>query len=178
MRGIKWLVVAVAVGSVSVAAAVAASRSEQTTPVTADFHASLTSEKQRACGENHLRFRITFEGTQTSSDPRLAGDLQASVRSVVNTRNGYGSTSGAVLIRDPATGRLKFHGRVVGVLEPDGGTEGFLTGTTVGKGSVHVLANFNAQQDATGALTGELGKNTQSGALQDPAILTDACRAR
>ena len=64
------------------------------------------------------------------------------------------------------------------MLEPDGGTEGFLTGTTVGNGSVRVSANFNAQQDATGALTGELGKDTQSGALQDPAILSDACRAR
>jgi hypothetical protein len=178
MHGIKWLLTAVAVGTVSVGAAVAASQSEQTTPVTADFQANLISQKQRACGESHVAFRITFQGSQTSSDPRLAGDLEARVRSVVNTQIGYGSTSGVVLIRDPATGRLKFFGRVVGVLEPGGGTEGFLTGRTVGQGSARVLANFNAQQDATGALTGELGKDTQGGALQDPAILTDACGAR
>ena len=176
MRRIKLLVVAVAVTSLSVGAAVA-SRSSETTPVTADFQASLTSQKQRPCGEDHMQFRLTFEGSQTSGDARLAGDLKAKVRSVVNTQNGYGATSGAVVVRDPATGRPKFFGRVVGVLEPGGGTEGFLIGTTVGRGSAQLLANFNLQQDAAGAITGELGKDSQSGALQDPAILTDACRS-
>jgi hypothetical protein len=176
MRRIKWLVVAVAVTSLSAGAAVAASRSSETTPVTADFQASLTSQKQRPCGENHMQFRLTFEGTQTSGDARLAGDLEAKVRSVVNTQNGYGSTSGTVVVRDPATGRAKFFGRVIGVLEPGGGAEGFLIGTTVGRGSARLLANFNLQQDAAGAITGEFGKDSQSGALQDPAILTDACR--
>jgi hypothetical protein len=176
MRAFKWLLVAIAAAAtLSVAAAVAATRSSETTPVTADFQANLTAQKQRACAENHTQFRLRFEGSQTSSDPRLTGDLEARVRSVVNTGNGYGVTRGFVLIRDSATGRLKFLGRVVGVLEPDGGTEGFLRGTTVGSGSARLFANFSAQQDATGALTGELGKDTQSGALQDPAVLTNAC---
>ena len=104
MRRIKSLVVAVAVTSLSVGAAVA-SRSSETTPVTADFQASLSSQKQRPCGEDHMQFRLTFEGSQTSGDARLAGDLKANVRSVVNTQNGYGATSGAVVVRDPATGR-------------------------------------------------------------------------
>ena len=176
MPGTRWIAVGVAVSAVSVGVAVAASRSTETTPVTADFRAALTSQQQRACGENHMKFRLRFEGSQTSSDPRLVGDLEAKVHSVVSTENGYGSTAGIVLIRDPATGRLKFHGRVVGVLEPDGGTEGFLLGRTVGKGSVRLLANFNVQQDETGAITGEIGKDTQSGTLQDSAILTNACR--
>lgn len=176
MHGNKWIAVGVAVSAVSVGVAVGASRSSETTPVTADFRAALLSQQQRACGENHTKFRLEFEGSQTSSDPRLAGDLEAKVRSVVNTQTGYGRTSGAVTVRDPATGRPKFHGHVVGVLEPDGGTEGFLIGSTVGSGSVRLLANFNVQQDATGAITGELGKDTQSATLQDSAILTDACR--
>jgi hypothetical protein len=176
MHGTKWIVAGVAVSAVSVGVAVGASRSSETTPVTADFHAALTSQHQRVCGENHMKFRLRFEGSQTSSDPRLVGDLEARVRSVLDTQNGYGWTSGTVVIRDPATGRLKFHGHVVGVLEPDGGTEGFLTGHTVGKSSVRLLANFNVQQDATGAITGALGTDTQSGTLTDSAILTDACR--
>jgi len=176
MHGNKWFAVGVAVSAVSVGVALGASRSSETTPVRADFHAALISQQQRACGENHMKFRLGFQGTQTSSDPRLAGDLEAKVRSVVNTQTGYGRTSGAVVIRDAATGRLKLRGHVVGVLEPDGGTEGFLIGSTVGAGSVRLLANFNVQQDATGAITGELGKDTQTTTLQDSAILTDACR--
>jgi hypothetical protein len=175
MHANKWIAAGVAVSAVSVGVAVAASRTAETTSVTADFHAAVVSQKQRVCAENHTKFRLRFAGSQTSSDPRLTGDLEANVRSVVNTQTGYGWTSGIVVIRDPATNRLKLRGHVVGVLEPDGGTEGFLSGRTVGKGSVHLLANFNAQQDATGALTGELGKDTQSTALQDPAILTNAC---
>jgi hypothetical protein len=177
MHGNRWIAVGVAISAASVGVAVGASRSAETTPVTADFHAALVSQHQRVCGENHTKFRLRFEGSQTSSDPRLTGDLEATVRSVVNTQTGYGRTSGVVVIRDPATSRLKLRGHVVGVLEPNGGTEGFLIGSTVGKRSAHLLANFNAQQDATGALTGELGKDTQSATLHDPAILTDACRS-
>ena len=51
------------------------------------------------------------------------------------------------------------------------------TGRTVAKPHVQLLANFNVQQDLeTGAITGEFGKDSQSGASQDPAILTNACR--
>jgi hypothetical protein len=176
MPGTRWFAIGVAVAAASAGVAMAASRSAETTPVTADFRAALTSQQQRACGESHTKFRVTFEGSQTSSDPRLVGALEAKVRSVVNNDNGYGSTEGFVLIRDPATGRLKFHGRVVGVLEPDGGAEGFIIGRTVGESSVRLLADFNLQQDqTTGAISGEFGKDTQSGPLQDPAILTNAC---
>jgi len=179
MPGTRLFAIGVAVAAASVGVAMAASRPAETTPVTADFRAALTSQQQRACSENHTKFRLTFEGSQTSSDPRLVGALEAKVRSVVNTDNGYGSTEGFVLIRDSATGRLKFHGRVVGVLEPDGGAEGFLMGRTIGEGSVRLLANFNLQQDqTTGAISGEFGKDTQSGPLQDPAILTNACGGR
>ena len=175
MHGNRWIALGVAVSAVSVGVAIGASRSAETTSVTADFHAALVSQQQRPCAANHAKFRLRFEGSQTSSDPRLTGDLEANVRSVVDTETGYGRTAGLVVIRDATTKRPKLIGHVVGVLEPDGGTEGFLVGSTVGKGSVHLLANFNAQQDATGALTGELGKDTQSTPLQDPAILTDAC---
>jgi hypothetical protein len=96
---------------------------------------------------------------------------------VVNTQNGRGSTFGTVTVREPGGGQPKFHGQVVGVLEPDGGNEGFLAGRTVAKPHVHLLANFNVQQNLeTGAITGEFGKDSQSGSSQDPAILTNACR--
>lgn len=105
------------------------------------------------------------------------GDLTVRFRSVVNTTTGWGRSSGKVIVRAPGGGKPKFQGHAVTVLEPDGGGEGFLTGRTVAKPHVQLLANFNIQQNPqTGAITGELGKDTLSGASKDPAILTNACR--
>jgi hypothetical protein len=176
MFSFKLLPAAAAVGALTAGVAVGALQPTATTPVTASFQAALTTQHQRQCDAQHLVFRLRFDGTFTSADPRLTGDVVARVRSVVDTTNQYGSTSGIVLIRDHATGRVKFVGRVVGVLEPSGGIEGFVDGRVTGPGSAHLLANFNAKQDATtGAITGELGKNTQTGASQDPAVLTSSC---
>jgi hypothetical protein len=169
--------VAAAAGSISAGVAFAASQPAETSPVTADFQANLTAQRERQCDVNHMVFRLRFEGSQTSSDPRLSGALVARVRSVVNTANGYGYTNGRVRISDESTGRPKFKGHVAGVLDPDGTAEGLLTGRTVGPKSAHLIANFNVTQNpSTGAITGEIGKDTQSGAVKDPAVLTNACR--
>jgi hypothetical protein len=178
MRHTSWLVAPIAVGSLAAGIAVAGTHTSETTPVTADFQASLVEQQERTCDSTHSEFRVRFEGSQTSSDPRLTGDLEAKIRSVVNTQTGWGRTAGTVTVREPGSGRPKFHGRVVGVLEPDGGTEGFLDGRTVAGPHVALLANFNVQQDPqTGAITGEFGTDSQSGSSQDPAILTNACSA-
>jgi hypothetical protein len=123
-------------------------------------------------------FRGRFQGTITSTDERMSGDLTVRVRSVVNTETGWGRTTGKVVIRESGGGKPKFEGRSVGVVEPDGGVEGFLRGRTVAKPHARLFANFNLQQNLdTGAITGELGKDTLSGAtFQDSAVLTNACR--
>jgi hypothetical protein len=176
MRRSSWLVAPIAVGSLAAGIAVAGTQSSETTPVRADFEASLVKQEERTCDSSHSEFRLKFEGSQTSSDPRLTGDLEAKVRSVVNIQTGWGRTFGKVTVREPGSGRPKFHGQVVGVLEPDGGTEGFLGGQTVARPHVALLANFNVQQNPqTGAITGEFGKDSQTGPSQDPAILTNAC---
>jgi hypothetical protein len=178
MRYGTWLLAPIAVGSLAAGIAVAGTQSAETTPVSADFEASLVQQKERACDSSHTEFRVRFEGSQTSDDPRLAGDLEAKVRTVVNTQTGWGRTVGTVTVREPGKGRPKFHGRVIGVLEPDGGTEGFLGGRTVARPRVALLANFNLQQNPqTGAITGEFGSDSQTGMSQDPAILTNACSA-
>jgi hypothetical protein len=177
MRTSRWIAGAAAAASISAGVAFAASQPAETSPVTADFQATVTAQHQRQCDVNHMLFRLRFDGSQTSSDPRLTGTLVARVKSVVNTKNGYGFSRGRVRIRDAATGRPKFKGHVVAVLDPESTAEGLLTGRTVGPNSVHVIANFNVKQDTTtGAITGELGKDTLSGAIKDPAVLTNACR--
>jgi hypothetical protein len=176
MLRIKWLVVAAACGSLSAGVALGASQPSETTPATADFQGNLVSEEQRSCDANHQEFRARFEGIQTSSDPRFAGAMEVRARSVVNTTNGYGRVAGKLVIRDQATGQVKFRGTYVGVAEPDGGTEGLLTGRTTGPESVRVLSNFNVQSDeTTGSIVGEAGKDSQAGQFQDPLVLTNGC---
>ena len=177
MVSFRWLAIGAGVASFSVGVAVAGSQSGETTAVTADFQAGVVSQKQRQCDAEHMKFRVRFEGTQTSADARLSGKLTIRAVSVVNTQNGYGYTRARVRVRDAASGKPKLHGLALGVIEPDGGSEGLLNGRTVGPNSMRLLANFNVQQNqSTGALTGELGKDSQTGASQDPAILTDACK--
>jgi len=177
MPSTRWIAIVAAAGAATAGVAIAASQPAQTTPVTAEFHADVVSQHQRQCATDHLKFRVVFKGAQTSSDPRLTGDLTARARSIVDTKNGYGVTQANVRVSDPATGKPKFKGHLDGVIEPDGGVEGFLRGRTTGPDSAALFANFNATQDqSTGAVTGELGKDTQTGASQDPAVLTNACR--
>jgi hypothetical protein len=176
MLGKKWLAVATAAGSLSAGVAVAASGSGGTAPITADFQANLVAQQQRPCDATRTEFHLRFAGSETSSDPRLTGDLEATARSILDTQTGHGTTTGSIVIRDAATHRPTFRGTFVGVLEPGGGTEGFLIGRTLTRPSVQLLANMNLQQDQTTfAVTGELGKHPETGADQDPAVLTAGC---
>ncbi len=182
MRGRRWLVLVVVAASISTGVAVATSGSSETSPVNGDFQADLVKQKQRPCDATNTRFQARFVGTQTSSDARLEGDFEAKAESVVSNDNGWGRTEGTVTIRKTGRRSVKFRGEFVGVIEPDGGVEGFLTGDTTDRRSVHLLANFNVDQDpATGAITGEFGKDSQTDKPyaphedQDPAILTNAC---
>ena len=104
------------------------------------------------------------------------------MESVVNTDNGWGRTSGSVVVRRSGHSRVKFRGKFVGVVEPDNGAEGFITGRTFGGRPMRLFANFNSNQDIyTSAISGEFGNDSQvEGPYaphedQDPAVLTDAC---
>jgi hypothetical protein len=177
MLSFRWLAIGAGVASFSAGVAIAASQSTETTPVTADFQAALVSSQDRQCDADHTKFRVRFEGTQTSADPRLSGNVVIRAVSIVSTQSGYGFTRAKVRVSDPATGKPKLHALAVGVIEPDGGSEGLISGRTVGPDSMRLIANFNVAQDQTsGALTGEIGKDSQTGAAQDPGILTDACK--
>jgi hypothetical protein len=151
--------------------------------VSGEFEADLVAPpKDRPCDAKHVKVRVSWEGTQTSTDDRLAGKLRVDAESVVNTKNGWGYTKGSVVVRKSGKHGTKFRGEFIGVIEPDGGAEGFLTGKTQGSHkSVRLLANFNVEQDPdTGAITGEFGQDSQlespySMEDQDPAVLTNAC---
>jgi hypothetical protein len=187
MRGSRWLVAVVAVGSISTGVAIAGSGKSETSPVKGTFEAGVVgTPKEKRCAHKHMKTRVRFVGTQESEDSRLAGDLEIKAVSVVNTDKtskgyGYGYSKGTVVIRQSYRPHTTFRGEFVAVLEPDGGGEGFLTGVTKGKGAVHLLANFNFEEDRPGHITGEFGQDHQVDDPyaptedQDPAIVTNAC---
>jgi hypothetical protein len=182
MRWGRWLTVALAVGTISTGVAIAGGGHSKTLPVLGEFEAKLVKQKQRMCDAKHVRLELRFRGTQTSSDPRLAGDLKIEAESVVSTKNGWGRTEGKVKIRPSGTYHFGgFRGEFIGVVEPDGGVEGFVTGRTTGGRSVRLFANFNLDQNPDGTINGEFGKDSQEQKPyappedQDPAVVTNAC---
>jgi hypothetical protein len=181
MRGSRWLVAVVAVGSISTGVAIAGSGESETTAVMGTFKVDVVGKpKTRECAPKHERTKARFEGDQVSSDTRLAGHLEIKATSVVNTENGYGRSKGTFVLRQTYSPGSSFRGRFVAVLEPDGGGEGFLIGETRGKHPLHLLANFNFDETSPGHLSGEFGTDSQmespySEEDQDPAILTNAC---
>jgi hypothetical protein len=181
MRGRRWLAVLIAVGSISTGVAIAGSGSSETSQVLGDFHAKV-KQHGYPCDANHTRFQSRLKGRLHSSDKRLRGRLEAKAESVVNNDNYWGRTEGTVVVRGHHG--VKFRGEFVGVVEPGGGAEGFLTGDTTGRHSVHLLANFNADPGADpDTIDGEFGMDSQTDQPyapygqepQDPAILTNAC---
>ena len=189
MRGSKWLAVAVAVGSITTGVAVAGGGSSKTMPVNGDFTAKVDgTPKVKRCDSKHVRVRVKYVGTQTSSDARLAGDLEIRAETVVkakkgSTEYGWGYTKGTFTVRKTYSPKHTLRGKFVGVVEPDGGVEGFLTGKTQGhRRSVHLLANFNADEHPDGSITGEFGKDSQvqkpyaPDEHEDPAVVTGGCK--
>jgi hypothetical protein len=182
MRGAgRWIAVVVAVSSVSTGIAIAGGGKSKTRPVTAEFEAKRVKNKQKQCDAKHVRAQLRFEGTLTSDDPRFTGDLVINATSVVNTKNGWGRTEGDVVVTKTYHPGSTFRGEFIGVVEPDGGVEGFIVGETKGRHSVHLFANFNADQNPDGSITGEFGKDSQEQKPyappehQDPAVVTNAC---
>src|SRR4029077_17209304 len=71
MVSIRWLAIGAGVACFSAGVAIAASQPAETTAVTADFQAGVVFQSQRQCDVDHVKFRVKFEGTQTSADARL-----------------------------------------------------------------------------------------------------------
>jgi hypothetical protein len=185
MRGAgRWIAVVVAVGSVSTGIAIAHGGSTKTEPVTATFSAKLVKDKEKPCAHKHVRAELRFVGSQNSPEfSDLTGDLEIKATSVVNTETGWGRTKGDVVVRKTYSPKSTFKGEFIGVVEPDGGAEGFIVGETKGHKSLHLFANFNVDQNPDGSIEGEFGQDTQmqkpyAPEDEDPAIVTNACFKR
>ena len=173
----RGAVVALAVAIVVAAAAlaVAAGKGPKTDATHATFTAQRTDGKDKTCtGEDgtYTSSRERFAGTITG-DSRLTGDLEVRSHSLVNQATGLGTSRGTVRSVDPATKRVKAHGKFQAVVTEGGVLNGFLSGHVRSRGEDpprrdgRLWANFRAQVTEQGAVTGELG----GGASQNTAVI-------
>jgi len=177
---LAYLVGLLLVGLVATGIAVAASKSGEVTAVSGDLSAELVGTPDvRQCGapeDNTVRIRARFEGTITSSDTRLAGDLEARTDSVIDNDTGDGVVRTRFKVRDPDTGRSKVIGRSVGVTTglTDFRIQGILDARVV-PGGGEFVANVSIDQDPVDfSITGEFGKDTPV-APSNKAVISTAC---
>jgi hypothetical protein len=180
MRRAAYLVGLLLVALVATGIAVAASRSGEVTAVSGDISAQLVGTPDiRQCGapaDNTSRVRATFEGTISSSDARLAGDLKARTTLVIDNDTGDGIVRAQFRVRDPATGRLKLVGKTVAATTglTDSRVQGILDARLVPRGGEFVANATISQNLVDLSLTGEFGKDAPI-APSNKAVVSTAC---
>jgi hypothetical protein len=118
----------------------------------------------------------TLTGQASSPDPRLTGVLTVSARVLVSAVGGNGFTTGTVVIRDPATGRIKVRAELT-QLETAGATrfDGLLVGT-VEPGHTHLVALYSGQIDTQfGTLHANVGADTPVAPHHTGVLVTGDC---
>ncbi|HKB20258.1 MAG TPA: hypothetical protein VKC65_04525 [Gaiellaceae bacterium] len=163
-KNLFWLAALGLFVVVGVAAAV------QPHPQTADVSAAFTADQvrshSRTCTQDGNTFRITnavWRGTSTSAEPRLAGGLVISTRTVLNETTGDGWFSGTWRTKAPAAmkpgkgGRPRSNARLSGVIDNVNHLDGLASGQVYSLWA-RLLGNMSATVIGT-TLSGELGAN-------------------
>jgi hypothetical protein len=179
MRRWAYLFVLVLVGVALTGIAVAASRSGEVRTVSGDISADLVGtpliEQCGAPEDNAEQIRARFEGTVSSPDSSLAGELKARTTLVVDNDTGDGIVRARVIVRDPASGELKVVGRFLGATTglTDFRVQGILHARVV-PGGGGLVANTTLTQNADLSLTGEFGKD-EPVPPSNKAVVSTAC---
>ena len=180
MRRWAYLFALMLVGVAVTGIAVAASRSGEVRAVSADIEADLIGTPEfEQCGapeDNTERVRATFEGTVSSPDASLAGDVKARTTLVIDNDTGDGIVRAFVIVRDPASGQLKVIGKFLGATTglTDPRTQGVLHARVL-PGGGELVANTTLTQDpADLSLTGEFGKD-EPVPPSNKAVVSTAC---
>jgi hypothetical protein len=167
MRRKKHLFWLAAVGLFVVVGVAAATQPHpQTTDVSAAFTADQVRSHSRTCTQDGNTFRITnavWRGTATSAEPRLAGALVISTRTVLNETTGDGWFSGTWRSKAPASmkpgkgGRPHANARLSGVIDNGNHLDGLATGQAWAPWA-RLLGNMSATVIGN-TVSGELGAN-------------------
>jgi hypothetical protein len=181
MRHPKHVVLLAAVGLFVLVGAASATRSHpQTSDVSATFTASQTRMHTRTCTEAGNTFRVTnatWNGTSTSTEPRLAGPLVITTHAVLNETTGDGWVSGTWRTRNEGTARprtnARSHARLSAVI--DGGNH--LDGLANGEAR-HPYARLLGNWSATivgSTLSGQLGSNVPAAPDNSALLYRGGC---
>ena len=139
MRRYTYLSLLVAVGLFVIAGVAAATQPRPSTQdVSAAFTANQVRSHSRTCTRGGNTFRITnavWRGTSTSAEPRLAGNLVISTRTVVNETTGDGWTvrhvaddTGTAQMKPGKGGRPRSNARLSAVIDNGNHLDGLATG--------------------------------------------------
>ena len=168
MRRTKHLFWLAAVGLFAlVGVAAAVQPHPQTSDVSAAFSANQVRSHSRTCAQGNDTFRITnavWRGTSTSAEPRLAGNLVISTRTVLNETTGDGWVSGTWRTTPQSSmkpgkgGRPRSNAHLSGVIDNGNHLDGLATGQ-VRAPWARLLGNWSATVIGN-TLSGELGANT------------------
>lgn len=159
-----WLAVLGLLTLVGVAAAT--QPHPQTASVSAAFTADQTRSHSHTCMSGSNTFRITnavWRGTSTSAEPRLAGNLLITTRTVLNETTGDGWFSGtwrtiAAAQMHPGHGRrARSNAHLSGVISNGNHLDGLANGE-VRADYARLLGNVSAVVNGTN-VSGELGAN-------------------
>jgi hypothetical protein len=151
-----------AVAATSVAAAVRPAQSTQA--AAADFTAgSVSRSHSQTCTAADGTYQVTtatYQGTATSGDPRLNGELEIRAYSVVNTTTKLGWLDASLRVRGTSGGaRGTVHAAI-----SNGSAVGSVVGRGDGPGSKLVASFSAAFTPTTGFSSGKLGSGSANGA--------------
>jgi hypothetical protein len=186
MRRTKLLLVALGLGALVIASVAVASMRDraQTSDVAATFTATATQTNTRTCtGQGGITYSITntrWNGTATSTEPRLNGQLRMHTRTVVNVATGDGWMSGWWRTRNttpppakPRGGLPSSAAGLVGVVDGTTHVDGLATGR-VYRPWGRLRANFSALVGGA-SISGELGANAPVAPDNSAIIFRHAC---
>ncbi len=170
----KGTLAAVVLAATTGMVAVASSGGPTTERVVASVGLTRVSEPTvRTCTGSdgtYSEVRDVFEGTVTSTDPRLTGALRVEIDALINTTTGLGTIHGRFTIRDPATGNLKINGPFNGVVVDFVKYKGLVDAAiAVGSGGGRLVANLSVVVTGDTAI-GNIG-SPLTGVESDPAVI-------
>ena len=158
--------------------AVANSGSGEVSAVSGDISAELVGTPEvHACGDPHdntFLIRASFEGTVSSPDERLAGDLEATSTLVGDNDTGDGVVRARFTVRDHVSGHLKLVGKLTGATTglTDFRVQGLIDARVIPAGEL--VANLTLTQHSDFSVTGQFGKDEPI-APSNKAVISTAC---
>jgi hypothetical protein len=122
---------------------------------------------------------VSLAGEATSADSRLSGALTMETTVLFSPAQGIGRTTGSVVIKDPATGRVKVRAAVI-QLETQGAATfgGVLVGEVydTGTAAAQLTALYSGQVDIIpGTLLGNVAADTPVAPHDSGVVVTGRC---